>query len=68
VILAREFSFFSFIRRRTFCLGTFWGLFVLWGLSIVQFVLKLANITEQRLHGTFCLFLSSLYFLVLLNT
>jgi hypothetical protein len=42
--------------------------FVLLGSSIVQFLLKLANITEQHLQGTIFLFFSSLFFLVLLDT
>jgi len=50
-------NFLSFLlsEGEIFVLELFGVFFVLWGHAIVQFVLKLANITEQRLHGNFLL-------------
>jgi len=64
ILLLIFFFLLSFIRRRNNCLGSFWGSFFVLGLSIVQFLLKFANISEQGLHGTIylCLFLLFFFF------
>lgn len=62
--LALDFFSFIFYPKAKYLSWKFLRVsFVLLGLSIVQFLLKLANITEQHLHGTIYLFFSSLFFL-----